>query len=167
MQCCAVAFIESLNSDSLSMTSEEFDRYMSGQAVPHDPNKVYTCEGLRIMQENLVSLAELKGRQEKLMAEALQLQQDMVDFKDDYSKEVKTVVDRTPLVIKPRKMKIDIDADLESSDRDLLPSPLLPQIVANQSSASQANQIIPCQTAGAPSNGGQTLAADPFADLLS
>ena len=81
LQCCAVAFIEKLNADSLSIRQEDFDRYMSGAAVPHDPGRlITTCEGLRLMRQNMAALVELRARQERLMAEALQLQQDMVDY---------------------------------------------------------------------------------------
>ena len=132
LQCCAIAFIENLSADSLSLTPDEFDRYMTGLAIPHDPNKVYSCDGLRILHENLETLADLKSRQETLMAEALKLQQDVVNVKDNYKKEVDEVVKRTPLVIKPRKIKIALDADLESESRDLLPSPLQPEVVGKQ-----------------------------------
>ncbi len=33
------------------------------------------------MQQNMAALAEIKDRQEKLMGDALQLQQDMLDFR--------------------------------------------------------------------------------------
>ncbi len=61
------------------------------------------------------------------MAEALQLQQDMVDFKDNFKQEIQDVLERTPLVIKPRKTKVDIDG--EDSEAELLPPPILPQVV--------------------------------------
>lgn len=123
-----MAFIENLNADSLNMTPEEFNRYMSGETVPHDPAQQLTCEGLRLMHENLRVLCELEERQELLMAEALQLQQDMVDFKQNFTKEIKDVLGRTPLTIKPRKSKADLDD--ENKDGDLLPPPLLPQVVS-------------------------------------
>lgn len=33
-QCCAVSFLENLTSDSLGLSSDEFDRYMSGKSIP-------------------------------------------------------------------------------------------------------------------------------------
>jgi len=41
---------------------------------------ITTCDGLRLMQQNVAALVDLRARQERLMAEAMQLQQDMVDF---------------------------------------------------------------------------------------
>jgi len=79
LQCCAVAFIEKLTADSLSMTLEEYEGYMSGAIVPHDPSRQYNCEDLAIMQENVTTLADLHDRQQRLMAEAMQLQVDKPD----------------------------------------------------------------------------------------
>lgn len=63
------------------------------------------------------------------MSEALQLQQEMKDFKANFQQEVQNVLERTPLTIRPRKTKVDLDEDSESLD--LLPSPLLPLLVDN------------------------------------
>ena len=77
-------------------------------------------------------LSNLQERQERLMAEALRLQQEMVDFKDNFKREIQTVLDRTPLVIKPRLTKVDIDEENEEtvSETQHLPPPMLPQMVS-------------------------------------
>ena len=129
-------FIQKLNADSLSMPPDEFDRYMSGEAIPHDPTKVYTCEGLRLMHENLLALSDLKSRQERLMAEALQLQQDMVDFCAGFRNEVQAVRHRTPLVVRPRRTKVNLD-DEEPLGGEFLPPPILPQVVGPCRSVSE------------------------------
>lgn len=125
-QCCAVAFIESLNADSLSISQSEFDRYMSGEAVPPSAGNEYMCEGLRMSKDNLRGLGELRQRQEKVAAEALQLQQEMMEFKENFMKEIQDVLTRTPLKLKPRKVKIDLDAESEEQGTLNLPSPIKP-----------------------------------------
>ena len=69
-----MVFIEKLTADSLSMTLEEFEGYMSGAIVPHDPSRQYNCEDLGVMQENVATLVDLHDCQQRLMAEAMQLQ---------------------------------------------------------------------------------------------
>lgn len=122
-----VAFIENLKAESLSMCEDEFERYMSGELVPADQSDGYVCDGLRLMYQNLSMLSDLKQRHEKVMAEALQLQQEMTDFREKFKKEVRAVIARTPWTIKPRKTKVDLDA--ESPGQDLLPPPILPEVV--------------------------------------
>ncbi|KAL8597191.1 hypothetical protein ACOMHN_022238 [Nucella lapillus] len=124
--CCAVSFIENINAESLSLSVTEYERYMSGEATPAGSCGEHICEGLRLMQHNLQSLTQLKQRQERVMAEALQLQQEMRDFNQNFSAEITSVLQRTPLTIRPRKVKVDLDAVESDSCSANLPSPLQP-----------------------------------------
>lgn len=110
------------------MPTDEFERYMSGAATPHDPARILTCEGLRLMQQNVTALAELRARHERLMAESLQLQQEMVDFCDGFRDAVRDVVSRTPLDVS-RTQRRAACIDDEPTDAPLLPPPLVPQQV--------------------------------------
>ena len=98
---------------------------MSGEAVPPGSSRRRMCEGLRLMYDNLRVLGELRERQEKVMAEALQLQVDMNQFKEAFTLKVDKTLEKTPLKIRPRKEKVDIDADFSGQNFDL-PSPMVP-----------------------------------------
>uniref|UniRef100_T1ITX5 Rab5 GDP/GTP exchange factor n=1 Tax=Strigamia maritima TaxID=126957 RepID=T1ITX5_STRMM len=144
--CCAVAFIENLNADSLSLSHEEFDRYMSGEIVP-DPSR-YTCDGLRLMQQNLIALAELRQRQKSLTNDTLRLQCEIDAFKvqnylnifvflhfiyklqENIHEQVHAVLARSPWKLKPRKTPTSIDTE----NPDSLPPPLKPQIMSESNS---------------------------------
>ncbi|XP_036369177.1 rab5 GDP/GTP exchange factor isoform X2 [Octopus sinensis] len=122
--CCAVAFIENIAADSLSLNQVEFERYMSGEATPPSRGNEYMCEGMRLMYENLQRLTEMQKRHDKVMAEAMQLQRDVEEFKENFKQEIQNVLERNPLTIKPRKVKVEIDEVSEETHK--LPPPLVP-----------------------------------------
>lgn len=124
-QCCAVSFVEGINAESLNISSTDFDRYMSGEAVPPGSGNEHLCRGLQLMHENLRELGELRQRQEKVMAEALQLLADMNEFKENFVTQIEQTKQKTPLTIRPRKVKVDPDAEFSGTNSNL-PSPLTP-----------------------------------------
>lgn len=133
--CCAVAFIEKLTAESLGLTQGEFDRYMSGEALP--PNALdsdsWLCEGMRIMQQNLSTLTDLQTKMDKLNADSIELENEMIEIEESVKTQVAEVLERTPLTIRPRaKANID-DVD---PDSQLLPPPLTPQTLKSASSES-------------------------------
>lgn len=134
--CCAVAFIEKLTAESLGLTTDEFDRYMSGEALP--PNALegdmWLCEGMRVMQQNLKTLDDLQSRMDRLITESDTLVKEMDDLQESVAKEVAVVLKRTPLIIRPRRA--NIDEEVPASEQ--LPPPLTPQTM--DSGAPKPNQ---------------------------
>ncbi|XP_078468105.1 rab5 GDP/GTP exchange factor isoform X1 [Lampetra planeri] len=143
--CCAVAFIEKLDAHSLSLTPEEFDRYMSGQASPHRPGGMHMSStepelspALRLMNHNLSALHELHERQGNVIAGAREMERHLISWQEEVMQQVQDVVDKFPLEVRPPSAQqlqqqqqqqaaclAPLDADNEDDDK--LPPPLLPQ----------------------------------------
>uniref|UniRef100_A0A6J0UHJ7 Rab5 GDP/GTP exchange factor isoform X1 n=1 Tax=Pogona vitticeps TaxID=103695 RepID=A0A6J0UHJ7_9SAUR len=131
--CCAVAFIEKLDAQSLNLSQEDFDRYMSGQTSPKKPEPDHwpadVCAGVRQMYRNLDLLSQLSERQERIVSEAKKLERDLIDWTDGVTKEVQEIVERYPLEIKPPNPALAA-IDSENVENDKLPPPLQPQVYA-------------------------------------
>ncbi|XP_053131258.1 rab5 GDP/GTP exchange factor [Hemicordylus capensis] len=129
--CCAVAFIEKLDAQSLNLSEEDFDRYMSGQTSPKKPEPkswpADVCAGVRQMYRNLDLLAQLNERQERIASGARQLEEDLIEWTDAVSKEVREIVEKYPLEIKPPQPALAA-IDSENVENDKLPPPLQPQL---------------------------------------
>ncbi|XP_069001870.1 rab5 GDP/GTP exchange factor [Embiotoca jacksoni] len=138
--CCAAAFIEKLDAQSLNLSPEEFERYMSGQASP----RFSGSEGdwpdagpglgaaaanpvLAQLDRNLDVLSGLGGRQEALMEAAESLRADLASWPDKVQREVNDILEKYPLEIQTRNVSA-IDAN--NMDNDNLPPPLKPQVFA-------------------------------------
>ncbi|XP_060612868.2 rab5 GDP/GTP exchange factor isoform X1 [Anolis sagrei] len=136
--CCAVAFIEKLDAQSLNLSQEDFDRYMSGQASssssPRRPEPLCP-EGspLRQARHNLELLGQLSRRQERVEREARRLERDLIDWTEGLGQEVRDLVQRCPLDLKgptpPAPLALAA-IDSENLEDPRLPPPLQPQVYA-------------------------------------
>ncbi|XP_060941184.1 rab5 GDP/GTP exchange factor [Limanda limanda] len=138
--CCAVAFIEKLDAQSLNLSPDEFERYMSGQASPRfstsdgdwphagsEPDVTATNPALAQLNHNLELLSGLSSKQESLMEAAQSLQADLIAWPEAVQREVNGIVEKYPLEIKSRTVSA-IDAN--NMENDNLPPPLTPQVFA-------------------------------------
>ncbi|XP_068440724.1 RAB guanine nucleotide exchange factor (GEF) 1, like [Clinocottus analis] len=95
--CCAVAFIEKLDGQSLNLSSEEFELYMSGQASPQWPQSTGASSGSAgSAPQRLDLLAGLGERQEQVMVKARQLESDLIDWTDEVEQKVQSVLEIFP-----------------------------------------------------------------------
>lgn len=142
LQCCAVAFIEKLDAQSLNLSAEEFKCFMSGQASPQSNicdadwpqtgsvvSAITTAANpvLSQLSHNLEMLSGLNSRQEMLMEAAQSLQASLFSWPEGVQEEVNNVLHKYPLEILPRMVSA-IDAN--NIDNDNLPPPLTPQVFA-------------------------------------
>lgn len=131
--CCAVAFIEKLDAQSLNLSQEDFDRFMTGQTSPKkqesDSWSPDVCLGVKQMYKNLDLLSQLNERQERIVSEAKKLEKDLIDWTDGVAKEVQDIVEKYPLEIKPKNQALAA-IDSENVENDKLPPPLQPQVYA-------------------------------------
>ncbi|XP_061902549.1 rab5 GDP/GTP exchange factor [Entelurus aequoreus] len=141
--CCAAAFIEKLDAQSLNLTPEEFQSYMSGEASPRFPDPATAIAwrhggapqdpaaspspALARLRRNLELLSDLCGRQESLTEAAVRLRAELLGWRDDVRREVQHVVEKHPLTVRGCNLPNMADHNV---DNDLLPPPLLPQVFA-------------------------------------
>uniref|UniRef100_A0A803VN88 RAB guanine nucleotide exchange factor 1 n=1 Tax=Ficedula albicollis TaxID=59894 RepID=A0A803VN88_FICAL len=129
--CCAVAFIEKLDAQSLNLSQEDFDRFMTGQTSPKkqesDSFSPDVCLGVKQMCKSLDLLSQLNERQERIVSEAKKLEKDLIDWTDGITKEVEDIVEKYPLEIKPKSQALAA-IDSENVENDKLPPPLQPQL---------------------------------------
>ncbi|XP_077403321.1 rab5 GDP/GTP exchange factor [Vanacampus margaritifer] len=133
--CCAAAFIEKLDAQSLNLTSEEFQSYMSGQASPHSdwnhpdapssPNSASPAPNpaLAQLRRNLDLLSDLDGRQEAMMEAALKLRAELLSWPESVAREVRDALEKHPL-------KVSRPAADNADATDLLPEPVAAQVFA-------------------------------------
>ncbi|XP_076139041.1 RAB guanine nucleotide exchange factor (GEF) 1, like isoform X1 [Alosa pseudoharengus] len=142
--CCAVAFIEKLDGQSLNLSQEEFELYMSGQASPQKPLSPTSASGpvgsataASHHHTSLDLLTGLDSRQEQVLDGARRLERDLIDWCDGVEHSVQDVLDKFPLdgvTTAPSgaaAAPADPTAiDSDNVENDKLPPPLTPQLFA-------------------------------------
>ncbi|XP_075996612.1 rab5 GDP/GTP exchange factor-like [Genypterus blacodes] len=148
--CCAVAFIEKLDGQSLNLSAEDFELYMSGKASPNWPQASAAASSssatssssgnaaLSQVHKRLDLLTGLGVRQDRVMEEARQLESDLIDWTDEVEQKVQSVLESfPPEAPTPAETEAGTGAsaassaiDSENVENDLLPPPLQPQLFA-------------------------------------
>ncbi|XP_062409343.1 RAB guanine nucleotide exchange factor (GEF) 1, like [Sardina pilchardus] len=142
--CCAVAFIEKLDGQSLNLSQEEFELYMSGGASPQKPLSPRASSGpAPAHHQSLDLLSGLDTRQEQVLDGARRLERDLIEWCDGVETSVQDVLDKFPLDSggggiatatgaaapeAPADPATAIDSD--NVENDKLPPPLTPQLFA-------------------------------------
>ncbi|XP_035290123.1 rab5 GDP/GTP exchange factor isoform X1 [Anguilla rostrata] len=133
--CCAVAFIEKLDAQSLNLSAEDFERYMSGQASPRKQEAEAWPQpgpaggrspGLSQAYRSLDQLTGLGARHDRVLEGARGLQSDLIGWQESVEREVREILEKYPLEIRPPASAIDSD----NVENDRLPPPLQPQVFA-------------------------------------
>lgn len=141
LQCCAVAFIEKLDGQSLNLSSEEFELYMSGQASPHWPQACgpSSCSSssaaLTQVHKRLEVLTGLGERQEQVVEKARQLESDLIDWTDGVEQKVQSILESFPTETQTPASSATTPAaasaiDADNIESELLPPPMQPQVFA-------------------------------------
>uniref|UniRef100_A0A3B3DFS0 RAB guanine nucleotide exchange factor (GEF) 1, like n=1 Tax=Oryzias melastigma TaxID=30732 RepID=A0A3B3DFS0_ORYME len=135
--CCAVAFIEKLDAQSLNLSSEEFELYMSGQASPNwpQPRGASSCSSGSTTQADL---SVLDKREEHVRKGARQLESDLIDWTNDVEQKVQSALESFPAGTQPPAGTAASEPapaapsaiDSENVENELLPPPLQPQVFA-------------------------------------
>ncbi|CAL8362874.1 unnamed protein product [Merluccius merluccius] len=139
--CCAVAFIEKLDGQSLNMSSEDFELHMSGQASsPARPQasggSSASAAALQQVQSGLDLLTGLGVRQDRVMKEARRLESDLIDWSEGVEHKVQGALERFPPEAQAPPSDVPAAAtapsaiDADNVENDLLPPPLQPQLFA-------------------------------------
>ncbi|XP_023164842.2 rab5 GDP/GTP exchange factor [Drosophila hydei] len=103
--CSAIAFIENLNGESLGISAEEFDAYMSGEQTYSTPweSALLACESLHLISENMKCMEQLQKRNSVISTGIKDFQRELIEFQREVTEKVDTVMAKAPLTLLPIK----------------------------------------------------------------
>jgi len=136
--CCATAFIDKLNGESLNIPEVEFDKYISGQALPPGAfeQSAYLCEAFRVMYSNVALLNDLTERQRRFESDVTELREKMVAFKEDIVRRIEPALDKSKL---KHIMHYAVNDDV---DLKMIPSFLRSRILKERTERVALNAIL-------------------------
>ncbi|KAH8372503.1 hypothetical protein KR093_011772, partial [Drosophila rubida] len=103
--CSAIAFIENLNGESLSISAEEFEALMSGEQAFSTPweSALLACESLHLISENMKCMEQLQKRNSMISTSITDFERELIDFQREVTEKVDTVIAKAPLTLLPIK----------------------------------------------------------------
>ncbi|KAH8408720.1 hypothetical protein KR215_011479 [Drosophila sulfurigaster] len=103
--CSAIAFIENLNGESLSISAEEFDALMSGEQAFSTPweSALLACESLHLISENMKCMELLQKRNSMINTGITDFERELIDFQREVTEKVDTFMAKAPLTLLPIK----------------------------------------------------------------
>uniref|UniRef100_A0A182MJB4 Rab5 GDP/GTP exchange factor n=1 Tax=Anopheles culicifacies TaxID=139723 RepID=A0A182MJB4_9DIPT len=103
--CGAISFIESITSESLSLTQAEFDSFMSGEneGTSAWESALIACESLHQISENMKVMKTIATKKDELYNGIIALNEEIDTFGQEIRQTVAEVLERTPLVLQPCK----------------------------------------------------------------
>ncbi|XP_067220951.1 RAB guanine nucleotide exchange factor (GEF) 1, like [Chanodichthys erythropterus] len=137
--CCAVAFIEKLDAQSLNLSQEDFELYMSGAASPLGPKASSSGHSSQSGSRAVASSTTVPPpdqrkdlpsgvRQERRAEEPQALEADLIEWKEGQELSVLGILEAAPVRTRT-SATFTIDSDNIGSDS--LPPPLQPQKFAS------------------------------------
>ncbi|XP_016360979.1 rab5 GDP/GTP exchange factor-like [Sinocyclocheilus anshuiensis] len=115
--CCAVAFIEKLDAQSLNLSHEDFELYMSGASSPPGPKAA--SSGFR--EERCMAEPQLEPRRAE---ETRPLETDLIEWSEGQELSVLGMLEGTPV---QTHISTAFTIDSDNIGGDSLPPPLQPQ----------------------------------------
>jgi len=115
--------------ESLGMPESEFNDYLHGKAIPSETWDSYISESLHSMRELSSVVSEMKQRHEEFLQNIENLRQTLKKKEEWVSGQVDTILERTPLTFKPRKVPTNLDEEDAGTWQSSLPVPLQPEVV--------------------------------------
>ncbi|KAH9406223.1 Rab5 GDP/GTP exchange factor [Tyrophagus putrescentiae] len=92
--CCATQFIEKITGESLNMSEADFERYMSGEALPPGHYRAtFLCEAFRLLASNHAMLADAVERGAHWRRNIDSLEARMDRFEESFERRCRAAID--------------------------------------------------------------------------
>lgn len=128
------------------MSQQEFEAYMNGEitSVSAWESALVACEGMHQLCEHLSLLKDLSTRTTSVQDNTKKLTDDILKFKEEINEKVTSVLERTPLIIKPRKTPEELKLDDTQSQNFYLQNLQIGQSNIDETKTKLQLDITPC-----------------------